>query len=75
VAQAFGDDVHRPRRDLRGVVFHPAGLREDLAVLQLMLPARQAMVVEDDEPRARRALIQRADKSRHGGDNTPMSRP
>jgi glycerol kinase len=52
--------------DLDRVVLDPAGLRHDLVVLELVLAALVARVVEDHEPRAGRALVDGSDEVGHG---------
>src|SRR5262249_53700744 len=51
--------------DLDRVVFDPAGLGQDLLVLELRPGDLAAPVVEDHEPGAGRALVDGTDKLRH----------
>ena len=53
--------------DLERVVLDPSRAGEHLLVLELVAGDRPPVVVEDDEPRARRALVDRADEVTHGG--------
>ena len=57
---------HQHRRgalpDLDRVVLDPAGLRQDLLVLELMAADLGAVVVEDHAPRAGGALVDRCDE-------------
>jgi hypothetical protein len=55
--QRLSDDLARVAPDLLGVVLDPARLRQDLVVLHLSRRDDPALVVEDDRPRARRALV------------------
>ena len=52
--------------DLQRVVLDPPGAGEDLLVLELVAAHRLAGVVEDHEPRARRALVDGAHEVSHG---------
>jgi len=47
-------------------VLDPPGAGEQLLVLELVLGDGSPVVVEDDEPRARRALVDRADEVTNG---------
>ena len=61
----FSADVEDRRGafpDLDGVVLDPAGLRQDLLVLELMAPDLGAVVVEDHAPRAGGALVDGGDE-------------
>ena len=61
----FSADVMHRRGafpDLDGVVLDPAGLRQDLLVLELMAPDLGAVVVEDHAPRAGGALVDGGDE-------------
>ena len=62
---AVCDDRGGPLPDLHRVVLHPAGLRQDLLVLELVLADLVPGMVEDHEPGARGALVDGADVIRH----------
>ena len=62
---AVCDDGAGALPDLDRVVLHPAGARQDLLVLELVLADLLAGVVEDHEPGARRALVDRGDEVGH----------
>ena len=64
--EGAGDDGLGAVPDLERVVLDPARTGEQLLVLELVLRDRAPVVVEDDEPRARRALVDRADEVTHG---------
>src|SRR6266542_3370551 len=64
--QATGDHILGALPDLHRVVLDQPGLRIDLLVLLLVDPDHFAAVVEDHEPRAGRALVQRSCILRHG---------
>src|SRR5262249_37321815 len=59
------DDRRRTLPDLQRVVLHPAGLRENLLVLELVAAHLVATVVEDHESRAGGALVHRTDEVSH----------
>ena len=63
--QGAADDGLGAVPDLERVVLDPAGAGEQLLVLELVPGDRPPVVVEDDEPRARRALVDRADEVTH----------
>ena len=78
--QRAADDGLGAVPDLERVVLDPAGAGEQLLVLELVLGHRSPVVVEDDEPRARRALVDRADEVTHGPilggrRSSPLARP
>ena len=58
-------DRGRALPDLDRVVLDPARLRQDLLVLELVLGHLVAVVVEDHETGARRALVDRSDEVGH----------
>ena len=60
----MGDGTH-PFQDFHRVVLDPSRLGQELAVLQLMVSNDIALVVEDEEPRARSALVDRSDEIWH----------
>jgi hypothetical protein len=66
LGQRLPDDEPGVVADLLRVVLDPPGLREDLLVL--LLPDRddRAGVIEDDRPRAGRALVDGEDVLGHG---------
>ena len=59
--------VRRALPDLDRVVLDPAGLRQDLLVLELVAAHLVAAVVEDHEAGAGGALVDGADEVSHGG--------
>ena len=66
--QRLGCDRHLRCPDLAGVVFNPAGTREDLSKLALSHGYDGSIMVEDDRARARGPLVE-GDDVRHGSDS------
>ncbi len=65
LAQGDSDDLLHIAPDLQRVVLDPAGLREDLLVLELTGGDDRARLVEDDGAAGRRALVDRDDVLGH----------
>ncbi len=63
--QRSGNDRVGALGDLERIVFDPAGAGQDLLVLELVPCDLPAGGVEDEESRARGALVQRPDELRH----------
>ena len=63
----FPDDFLRAAPYFFGIVFHPSGLGEYLFVFPLRSRNDSSGMIEDDEARARRALINRAQVCCHCG--------
>ena len=59
--ERFRDHRLRRAQNFVGVVLDPAGAGKDLLVFALRVGDRLALAIEDDEARARRALIHRSD--------------
>ena len=65
VAHRARDHLVGARRDLQRIVLDPAGLRQDLLVLELMAGDLVAPLVEHHEAGARRPLVDRSDVTWH----------
>jgi hypothetical protein len=65
-SEGRADDRLGALPDLQRVVLDPASLGEDLLVLELVLAHLAPGMVEDHEPRARRALVDRTHEISHG---------
>jgi hypothetical protein len=78
--QCLGDHEAHVLADLGGIVLDPSRAREVLLVLALAGADEEARTVEQDGPRARRALVDREDVARPGhrtrtsGVSSPMER-
>ena len=66
-AQAGFDDLAGARPDLRRIMLHPARPGHDLVVLQLVAGHLAAVMVEDHETGAGRALVDGGDELGHAG--------
>jgi hypothetical protein len=64
--QGRTDDGLGALPDLQRVVLDPAGLGQDLLVLELVLTHLAPGMVENHEPSARRALVDRTHEISHG---------
>jgi hypothetical protein len=67
VSECCVDHLARSLPDLRGVVLDPPGPRVDLRVLAPGHRDDLARAVEHDQPRARRALVERCEVVGHAG--------
>ena len=67
LAQRSQDDFLRASPDLERIVLDPARSRIDLAMLALVDGDHLSAMVDDHEPRARRALVEGAYVLRHRG--------